>query len=140
MIKEGRWLRWNSAKYGDRTFQVLTRQLGGINTDGARDISIALQQISNGVFDPTAYETNPPNIVVVPPPQYLAEVQNLDVIPILVIADGGANYPVRGCFGTRLMTFLSLASISSIGLPTTRHRCLSGLLPGMLPTSSLLKA
>lgn len=59
-IKEGRWVRWNSAKYGDRTFQVLTRQLGGINTDGARDISLSLQQISNGVFDPTAYETNPP--------------------------------------------------------------------------------
>jgi hypothetical protein len=98
MIKEGRWIRWNSAKYGDRTFQVLTRQLGGINTDGARDISIALQQISNGVFDPTAYETNPPNIVVVPPPQYLAELQNFDVLPIIVKADGGGELP-----GARLL-------------------------------------
>lgn len=97
-IKEGRWVRWSSAKYGDRTFQVLTRQLGGINTDGARDISIALQQISNGVFDPTAYETNPPNIIVVPPPQYLAEVQNFDVIPIKVIADGQGELP-----GVRLL-------------------------------------
>jgi hypothetical protein len=110
MIKEGRWLRWNSAKYGDRTFQVLTRQLGGINTDGARDISIALQQISNGVFDPTAYETNPPNIVVVPPPQYLAEVQNLDVIPILVIADGGSQLP-----GARLL-WDTIDDISVVGV------------------------
>jgi len=92
-IKEGRWVRWNSAKYGDRTFQVLTRQLGGINTDGARDISIALQQISNGVFDPTAYETNPPNIIVVPPPQYLAEVENFIVIPTVVVADGQGELP-----------------------------------------------
>ncbi|MGH6774794.1 phage tail tip fiber protein [Brucella tritici] len=92
-IKEGRWVRWNSAKYGDRTFQVLTRQLGGINTDGARDISIALQEISNGVFDPTAYETNPPNIIVVPPPQYLAEVQNFNVIPFVVVADGQGELP-----------------------------------------------
>ncbi|WP_433762626.1 phage tail tip fiber protein [Brucella anthropi] len=92
-IKEGRWVRWNSAKYGDRTYQVLTRQLGGINTDGARDISIALQQISNGVFDPTAYETNPPNIIVVPPPQYLAEVQNFFAIPIVVVADGQGELP-----------------------------------------------
>ncbi|MDH0368999.1 phage tail tip fiber protein [Brucella anthropi] len=92
-IKEGRWVRWNSAKYGDRTYQVLTRQLGGINTDGARDISIALQQISNGVFDPTAYETNPPNIIVVPPPQYLAEVQNFFAIPIVVVADGRGELP-----------------------------------------------
>ncbi len=109
-IKEGRWVRWNSAKYGDRTFQVLTRQLGGINTDGARDISIALQQISNGVFDPTAYETNPPNIIVVPPPQYLAEVQNFFVFPTLVVADGQGELP-----GARLL-WDSIDDISVIGV------------------------
>ncbi|MBB5700684.1 hypothetical protein FHS76_000527 [Ochrobactrum daejeonense] len=109
-IKEGRWVRWNSSKYGDRTFQVLTRQLGGINTDGARDISIALQEISNGVFDPTAYETNPPNIIVVPPPQYLAEVQNFDVIPILVVADGQGELP-----GVRLL-WDTIDDISVVGV------------------------
>ncbi|KAB2675827.1 DUF1983 domain-containing protein [Brucella tritici] len=109
-IKEGRWVRWNSAKYGDRTFQVLTRQLGGINTDGARDISIALQQISNGVFDPTAYETNPPNIIVIPPPQYLAEVQNFFAIPILVVADGQGELP-----GVRLI-WHQIDDISVVGV------------------------
>ncbi len=109
-IKEGRWVRWNSAKYGDRTFQVLTRQLGGINTDGARDISIALQQISNGVFDPTAYETNPPNIIVVPPPQYLAEVQGFDVIPTIVKADGAGELP-----GARLL-WDTIDDISVVGV------------------------
>ncbi len=109
-IKEGRWVRWNSAKYGDRTFQVLTRQLGGINTDGTRDISIALQQISNGVFDPTAYETNPPNIIVVPPPQYLAEVQNFFAIPILVVADGQGELP-----GVRLI-WDQIDDISVVGV------------------------
>ncbi len=109
-IKEGRWVRWNSAKYGDRTYQVLTRQLGGINTDGARDISIALQQISNGVFDPTAYETDPPVIIVVPPPQYLAEVQNFFVIPTLVVADGQGELP-----GARLL-WDSIDDISVIGV------------------------
>ncbi|WP_266032855.1 phage tail protein [Brucella intermedia] len=109
-IKEGRWVRWNSAKYGDRTFQVLTRQLGGINADGARDISIALQQISNGVFDPTAYETNPPNIIVVPPPQYLAEVQGFDVIPTIVKADGAGELP-----GARLL-WDTIDDISVVGV------------------------
>nr|WP_278556865.1 phage tail protein [Brucella anthropi] len=109
-IKEGRWVRWNSAKYGDRTFQVLTRQLGGINTDGARDISLSLQQISNGVFDPTAYETNPPNIIVVPPPQYLAEVQNFDVIPTIVKADGAGELP-----GARLL-WDTIDDISVVGV------------------------
>ncbi|MGU3577105.1 hypothetical protein ACLBWZ_16440 [Brucellaceae bacterium C25G] len=87
-IKEGRWIRWNSKKYGDRIYQVLTRTLGGLNTDGVRNISLALQEISNGVFDPTAYETTPPNIIVIPAPQYLAEVQGFDVLPIIVKADG----------------------------------------------------
>nr|WP_278374907.1 DUF1983 domain-containing protein [Brucella anthropi] len=109
-IKEGRWVRWNSAKYGDRTFQVLTRELGGVNTDGARDISIALQEISNGVFDPTAYETNPPNIIVVPPPQYLAEVQNFKVIPFIVVADGQGEIPAA-----RLL-WDSIDDISVIGV------------------------
>ncbi|WP_273794317.1 phage tail protein [Brucella intermedia] len=109
-IKEGRWVRWNSAKYGDRTYQVLTRQLGGINSDGVRDISIALQQISNGVFDPTAYETNPPNIIVVPPPQYLAEVQGFDVIPTIVKADGAGELP-----GARLI-WDPISDISVIGV------------------------
>nr|WP_312968009.1 phage tail protein [Brucella intermedia] len=109
-IKEGRWVRWNSAKYGDRTYQVLTRQLGGINIDGARDISIALQQISNGVFDPTAYETNPPNIIVVPPPQYLAEVQGFDVIPTIVKADGAGELP-----GARLL-WDTIDDISVVGV------------------------
>lgn len=109
-IKEGRWVRWNSAKYGDRTYQVLTRQLGGINSDGARDISIALQQISNGVFDPTAYETDPPVIIVVPPPQYLAEVQGFDVIPTIVKADGAGKLP-----GARLL-WDTIDDISVVGV------------------------
>jgi len=109
-IKEGRWVRWNSAKYGDRTFQVLTRQLGGINTDGARDISLSLQQISNGVFDPTAYETNPPNIIVIPPPQYLAEVQNFKVIPLIVVSNGEGELPAAQ------LLWDSIEDISVIGV------------------------
>jgi hypothetical protein len=93
VVKEGRWITWASAKHGTRTYQVLTRTLGPHNSDGVRDITVALQEISNGVFDPTAYATNPPVIIVVPPPQYLAEVQNFDVEPIVVRAEGGGLLP-----------------------------------------------
>nr|WP_278375045.1 phage tail protein [Brucella anthropi] len=109
-IKEGRWIRWNSAKYGDRTYQVLTRQLGGLNTDGVRNISVSLQQISNGVFDPTAYETDPPDIIVIPPPEYLAEVQHFDVLPIIVKADGAGELP-----GARLI-WDPISDITVIGV------------------------
>lgn len=91
IVKEGRWVRWNSAKYGDSTFQVLTRQPGGHNSGGVRDIALSFQEISNGVFDPTAYETTPPDIVVIDPPQWLSQVQNFRAVPILVQADGAGN-------------------------------------------------
>lgn len=140
MIKEGRWLRWNSAKYGDRTFQVLTRQLGGINTDGARDISIALQQISNGVFDPTAYETNPPNIVVVPRLSILLRYKISMFCRLSLRRTGVESFRAHVFSGIRLMIFQWLASILNIGLPMIPLRSSGSLLPGMLPTSSLLKA
>lgn len=93
VVKEGRWITWASAKHGTRTFQVLSRTLGPHNSDGVRDITVSLQEISNGVFNPTAYATNPPVIIVVPPPEYLAEVQNFLATPNVVEADGGGLLP-----------------------------------------------
>lgn len=93
VVKEGRWITWASAKHGTRTYQVLTRTLGPHNSDGVRDITFALQEISNGVFDPTAYATNPPVIIVVPPPEYLAAVQNFLATPNVVEAEGGGLLP-----------------------------------------------
>lgn len=93
VVKEGRWITWASVKHGTRTYQVLSRTLGPHNSDGVRDITVSLQEISNGVFDPTAYATNPPVIIVVPPPDYLAEVQNFIATPNVVEADGGGLLP-----------------------------------------------
>ncbi|MCI9865804.1 DUF1983 domain-containing protein [Rhizobium skierniewicense] len=110
VVKEGCWITWASAKHGTRTYQVLTRTLGPHNSDGVRDITIALQEISNGVFDPTAYATNPPVIVVVPPPDYLAEVQNFLATPNVVQAEGGGLLP-----GVRL-SWDSIEDISVSGV------------------------
>lgn len=93
IVKEGKWITWASAKHGTRTYQVLSRTLGPHNSDGVRDITVALQEISNGVFDPTAYATNPPVIIVVPPPAYLGEVQNFLATPNVVEAEGGGLLP-----------------------------------------------
>lgn len=93
IVKEGKWITWASAKHGTRTYQVLSRTLGPHNSDGVRDITVSLQEISNGVFDPTAYATNPPVIIVVPPPEYLAEVQNFLATPNVVEAEGGGLLP-----------------------------------------------
>ncbi|CAI2935008.1 phage tail protein [Aminobacter niigataensis] len=55
----GRWVRWNSAKHGDRRFQIGQKRLGALGQQGARNIYLELQEVGAGIFDPTAYTTTP---------------------------------------------------------------------------------
>jgi hypothetical protein len=55
----GRWVRWNSAKHGDRKFQIGQKRLGPLGQQGARNIYLELQEVGTGIFDPTAYTTTP---------------------------------------------------------------------------------
>lgn len=55
----GRWIRWNSAKHGDRKFQIGQKRLGPLGQQGARNIYLELQEVGAGIFDPTAYTTTP---------------------------------------------------------------------------------
>ncbi len=59
VVKPGRWLTWNSAEYGNMTFQVISKKLGPIGKSGTRNIHVDLKQVSAGVFDPTEYVTVP---------------------------------------------------------------------------------
>lgn len=55
----GRWVRWNSAKHGDRKFQIGQKRLGPLGQQGARNIYLELQEVGGGIFDPTEYTTTP---------------------------------------------------------------------------------
>lgn len=93
VAKAGRWIRWNSAEHGDFTYQIVSVSHGPFGPDGTRLIYLTLREIANGVFDPTAYQTNPPVTLPVGPPQYLAEVQNFVPTPIYVTGDDGGKLP-----------------------------------------------
>ncbi len=69
----GRWIRWNSAKHGDRRFQIGQKRLGPLGEKGARNVYLELQEVAQGVFDPTQYTTTP----VVPTTPGEAEYANL---------------------------------------------------------------
>lgn len=92
-IKPGRWIRWNSALHGDLNYQVVMRTLGPMGPSGTRNIFLSLRRIANGVFDPTAYVTNPPSIPQIGVPEYLAEVANMVPTPNYVIGDDGSKLP-----------------------------------------------
>lgn len=92
VMKPGRWIRWNSEEHGDFTHQIVLVTLGPLGPDGARNIYLNLRQIANGVFDPTAYITNPPVVIPVGDPVYLAEVQGFTASPVIVTGTSGSQY------------------------------------------------
>ncbi|WP_158259893.1 phage tail protein [Phyllobacterium phragmitis] len=118
-IKVGQWISWQSDRYNfTKSFQVLTKSLGALGADGTRDVTVTLQEVGNGIFDPTAYETNPPVPTPVGDPDYLAEVQNFQVIPNKIIGSTGQELP-----GARLVwdpiTDLSVAGVDIQYVPVS---------------------
>ncbi|WP_266030438.1 phage tail protein [Brucella intermedia] len=98
-LKVGSWVNYQSDRYNfTKTFQILSKGLGALGEDGTRDVAVTLQEVGNGIFDPTAYETNPPVPIPVGPPDYLGEVQGFDVFPNIVQGDDGDEHP-----GVRLL-------------------------------------
>jgi hypothetical protein len=92
-INPGRWVRFNSAKHGDRKFVVLQKRLGSVGTNSARNVYLTLQEVGDGIFDPTAYVTVPPDGIVPGAPDYLGEVDNFRVAAVTLQDENGAKRP-----------------------------------------------
>ncbi|GGB00751.1 hypothetical protein GCM10011491_31160 [Brucella endophytica] len=118
-VKVGQWISWQSDRYNfTKSFQVLTKSLGALGADGTRDVTVTLQEVGDGIFDPTAYVTNPPIPTPVGDPDYLAEVQGFDVLPNKIIGSTGQQLP-----GARLIwdliTDLSVAGVDIQYVPVS---------------------
>lgn len=93
-LKVGQWVTWQSNRYSfTKIFQVLTKSLGALGADGTRDVTLALHEVGNGIFDPTSYTTNPPVPTPVGDPSYLAEVQSPQIIANIVVGATGDEHP-----------------------------------------------
>lgn len=90
----GQWVQWQSDRY-NRTIkmQIHSKSLGAMGSDSVRDVSISWQEVGEGIFDPTTYETNPPVLIPNQPPDYQAQLSNFNAIPNKVIGDDGQEYP-----------------------------------------------
>lgn len=93
-LQVGQWVQWQSDRY-NRTIkmQIHSKSLGAMGSDSVRDVSISWQEVGEGIFDPTAYETNPPVLIPNQPPDYQAQLSNFNAIPNKVIGDDGQEYP-----------------------------------------------
>ncbi|MFC7067463.1 phage tail protein [Brucella rhizosphaerae] len=93
-LQVGQWVQWQSDRY-NRTIklQIHSKSLGAMGSDSVRDVSISWQEVGDGIFDPTAYATNPPIPIPNGQPDYLGEVQNFNAIPNKVVSEAGQEYP-----------------------------------------------
>jgi len=94
-LKVGNWIRWQSTDANgyvfDKTFQIVRRRLGPIGPEACRAVYVTLQEVGEGIFDPTAYQTTPPDATGPGAPDYQSELVNFNVSPIKNTASTGSE-------------------------------------------------
>ncbi|WP_077499669.1 phage tail protein [Sinorhizobium sp. A49] len=91
-IKAGDWVRWNSARYGDRIYMVQGRAIRALTSDGPRNVALSLQERSGAIYDGVGVIAP---TVPLPPgePVYLNELQDFAVIAVKGVGADGRSYP-----------------------------------------------
>lgn len=93
-LRPGQWVTWTSARHGfTKVFQVLSKQLGAYGTNSVRNVYLSLQEVGEGVFDPTEYSTLPPDATGPGEPDFQSELSNFLVSPYTVIDADGKQFP-----------------------------------------------
>ncbi len=92
-LKVGQWIRWQSdeASGFDKTFQIVRRRLGPIGPKACRAVYLTLQEVGAGIFDPTAYQTTPPDNTGPGAPDFQSELENYSVVGIKMTSESGSE-------------------------------------------------
>lgn len=90
-IKAGDWIRWNSARYGDRIYMVASRSIKALASDGPRNVVLSLVERDGAIYDSVG--VLPPEIPFPPgEPVYVNELQDYAIIPVKAIGADGRSY------------------------------------------------
>lgn len=91
-INVGEWVRWNSARFGDRTYIVQSRSIRALDSDGPRNVSLSLQERDGSIYAKTGVQ---PAVVPIPngEPVYLNALQDWRVIAVLAQAPDSRTIP-----------------------------------------------
>lgn len=91
-VQAGDWVRWNSARYGNRVYMVQARSIMAMSAKGPRNVSLSLQERDGGIYASTT--VIPPTIPIPPgEPVYLNELQDFAIIPVIGSGADGRSYP-----------------------------------------------
>ena len=88
VLEPGDWVRWNSARYGNRVYLVKAVTLVSLDGEGPRNVQLTLEERDGSIYDGVSA---PAVTLPVPPgaPSYLAEVQSFTALPILLTGTDG---------------------------------------------------
>ncbi len=94
-LQPGEWITWTSSRAGGftKTFEVLTKRLGPLGEKSARAVYVTLQEVAEGIFDPTEYITVPPTPAGPIAPTYLDEVTIVSITGVERTTETGAKRP-----------------------------------------------
>ncbi|KAB0682015.1 phage tail protein [Aureimonas leprariae] len=92
-LEIGDWIRWDSARRGNRVWQVVGRSLAPLGPQGARNVSLTLQEVGSGIYDGSV--SIPEVTPRTPPagPVYTLTVENFLLVATSVTAENGRVYP-----------------------------------------------
>jgi uncharacterized coiled-coil protein SlyX len=92
-IEAGDWIRWNSARRGNRIYRVTSRTLAPLNEQGARNVTLSLQEVGTGIYDSSILIPEMTPRAPMAAPDFLGTVENFLLIASSVIATSGRSYP-----------------------------------------------
>lgn len=91
-IKVGDWVRWNSARYGDRVYMVKSRAIRALSSDGPRNVVLSVQERDAAIYKKAGLVA--PTIPIAnSAPVYLNQLQDWAVIPVVATGADGRSYP-----------------------------------------------
>jgi len=90
-INGGDWIRWNSARYGNRVWMVSSRSIKALTSDGPRNVVLSLVERSGDIYDSVGVL---PPVVPLPPgePVYLNDLPDYALIPVIATGADGRTY------------------------------------------------
>jgi hypothetical protein len=93
VLEPGDWISVASARYGTRTYQVVGRSLGALNANGARNVTLTLDEVGNGIYDSAVVIAERPARVAPAGPVRLSTLQGFTAYASQVTNAAGRALP-----------------------------------------------
>lgn len=92
-LEPGDWIRWNSARRGNRIYRVNSRSLAPLNEQGARNVTLTLQEVGTGIYDGSVIIPEVVPRIPLAGPEYAFTAEDFVIIAVASTAPSGRKLP-----------------------------------------------